>query len=212
MKIRYLGHSCFVLESEGGTRAVTDPYGAVGFRMPPVSADIVTVSHSHYDHNHVSAVGGSPAVLERAGEYEIGGISVSAVPSWHDDVRGAKRGANLIFRFLIDGINVCHLGDLGEPCTPARVSSIIPADVLLIPVGGVYTIGAAAAKEYVEKISPRIVIPMHYGAAGLNIALDPPERFLGLFGGSAETRKELVLSRETIPEKGTKIILLERSK
>ncbi len=211
MKIRYLGHSCFLFVSETGTRIVTDPYGDVGFRMPAVSADVVTVSHSHYDHNATDAVGGSPVVLSREGEYMCGGVTITAVGSYHDDVRGAKRGKNLIFGLNIDGLKVVHLGDLGEPCTEERAAQLRPADILLIPVGGVYTIDAAGAKAYVDATKPPLVIPMHYGAKGLNIPLAPPSRFLSLFEGAEECGKsELEITKENLPASGTKIIKMER--
>ena len=166
MKLEYYGHSCFRMTFASGTRIVTDPYGDVGFPMPHTEADIVTVSHGHYDHCNVAAVGGAPAVLSAPVSCEKGGVKISAIPCFHDDAHGAKRGKNLIFRFRAEGLDVCHLGDLGERANERIIEALRGADVLLIPVGGHYTIDAMEAKEYVSRISPKLVIPMHLRCGG----------------------------------------------
>lgn len=215
MKIRYLGHSCFALTESTGTTVVTDPYGDVGFRLPKVEADAVTVSHSHYDHNNVGAVGGNPVVFDREGQFEIGGVDVTAIKSYHDDENGGKRGDNLIFKFRMDGLEICHLGDLGEECSSSLLELLLPVHVLLVPVGGKYTLNAEQAKEYVDRIMPAIVIPMHYKTKGLDLDIEKPDDFLDLFEDEEVEYAEdceLELSREDINEESTKIILLERSK
>ncbi len=215
MKIRYLGHSCFRLTESTGTSIVTDPYGDVGFDMPKVSADAVTVSHSHYDHNNVRAVSGNPVIFEKEGQYEIGGVGVTAVKTWHDSENGAARGENLIFKFRMDGLEICHLGDLGEECSSALIEMLLPVHVLLIPVGGTYTIDAEQAKEYVDRIMPSIVIPMHYKTKGLDLDIDKVDEFLDLFDkDEIEDLEEceIELSRDDISEESTKIVLLERDK
>lgn len=216
MKIQYLGHSSFLLTSKKGTKIVTDPYGEVGFSMPCIEADAVTVSHRHYDHCNVGAVS-APLMLSEAGEYSVADISVSAVERFHDEAHGAKRGKNLIFRFLIDGLRVCHLGDLGEPCSPGTVQAIGPADVLLIPVGGNYTIDARTAKEYVGLVKPSVVIPMHYKTAGLTIDISSADGFLGLFTSEKDVQivrggNSVTLSRSDLGSSKTKILVLERKK
>ncbi len=180
MKICYHGHACFSIITRSGTRLVTDPYGGIGY--PPLSlfADAVTVSHGHYDHCELSAVKGAK-VLSEAGTYTVGDVKIEAVESFHDDCRGAKRGKNLIFRFTADGITLCHLGDLGEAFTEARVKTICPADVLLIPVGGVYTIDAALAKRYADAVAPKVVVPMHYQTPKLQMHLAGVGEFTRLF-------------------------------
>lgn len=214
MKIRYLGHSCFVLTESTGTTIVTDPYGAIGFRLPRVKADAVTISHSHYDHNNVNAVEGKPVVFDKEGSYEIGGVDITAIKSYHDNENGEKRGENLIFKFRMDGVEICHLGDLGEECSSSLLELLLPVHVLLIPVGGNYTIDAAQAKEYVDRIMPSIVIPMHYKTKGLEIDVDKPDDFLDSFDDEAEVEEldscEIELSRDDITEDSTKIILMER--
>lgn len=215
MKIRYLGHSCFLLTESTGTRILTDPYGDVGFKMPRVEADVVSVSHGHYDHNNVKVVGGNPVVLDKEGQYEVGGVEIIAVKSYHDNANGAERGENLIFKFRLDGIEVCHLGDLGEECSSSLIEMLLPVHVLLIPVGGKYTIDSEQAKEYVDRIMPSIVIPMHYKSKGLSLDIDKPDAFLSEFEEEdvEETgASEIELTRDDIDEETTKIILMERAK
>ena len=182
MKITWLGHSSFKLEESTGTTIVTDPYHSyVGYEMPKVDADIVTVSHSHNDHCYVSKVGGDPTVLNRAGAYEIGGVLILAQRSYHDDKKGALRGDNIIFKYRMDGVDVCHMGDIGEECNAILVESLMPVNVLLIPVGGNYTIDAVQAKEYVDRIMPDVVIPMHYKTKDCEFDIEKVNEFLDLF-------------------------------
>lgn len=179
MKIEYLGHSCFLIISRSGLRIVCDPYNGIGYEMPKVQADIVTVSHHHYDHDYVAGVGGDPAVIDSPCDKTVGDVKISAVKSFHDDAGGRLRGSNLIFTFTSDGISVCHMGDLGEKFSRGLIEKLAPVDVLLIPVGGNYTIDAAEALKYTEAIAPRIVIPMHYSQGG-NIDIDGVRKFMEL--------------------------------
>ena len=183
MNIRWLGHSCFALTESTGTGIVTDPYSAdkVGFSMPAVSANAVTVSHNHGDHNAIANVGGSPKVLNSVGSSEVDGVFICAFQSYHDAHKGKKRGKNLIFTYRLDGVDVCHLGDIGEECSARIIDAIGAVNVLLIPVGGVYTIDAETAKDYVDKLMPDIVIPMHYATDDLSFDLDPIDDFLEMF-------------------------------
>ena len=217
MKIRYLGHSCFRLTESTDTSIVTDPYGDVGFDLPRVSADVVTVSHAHYDHDNVAAVEGNPTVIGKEGNYDFGGVGITAVKSYHDKEEGAKRGENLIFKFRMDGLEVCHLGDIGEECSSALIEAILPVHVLLIPVGGQYTIDAEQAKEYVDRLMPSIVIPMHYKEKGLDMDLAKVDEFIDLFDSDADEEEvemnegdEVELFRDDISEETTKIIVMER--
>ncbi len=213
MKIRYLGHSSFQLTDSNGTAVITDPYSPeVGFRMPAAEADAVTISHRHFDHDNISAVGGGPRVVEGEKSCNIGGVEISGIKSYHDDVRGLKRGENVIFKFRMDGVDICHLGDLGEKCSKELLQRIAPVDILLIPVGGNYTIDAAAAKEYADKLAPKIVIPMHYRAQGCRIDIAPLNGFLNLFsseqvedGGSSQAE----FSAGSLPQ-DTRVVVLRR--
>ncbi len=213
MKIRYLGHSCFVLTESTGTSIVMDPYGAVGFDLPATQADAVTVSHAHYDHNNTAAIKGNPVIIDREGQYEVGGVTITAIKSYHDDENGRKRGENLIIKCRMDGVEICHLGDLGEECSSSMIESLLPVHVLLIPVGGTYTIDAKQAKEYVDRIMPSVVIPMHYKTKGLNLDIDKADEFIDLFEEEEvedNGENEIELFRDDITEEETKIVLMER--
>ncbi len=213
MKIEYLGHSCFKLTESTGTSVVCDPYGDVGYVMPQVCADAVTVSHRHYDHDNTAAVGGNPTVIDAENVRSLPGVEISAVKSFHDGQRGKTRGENVIFKFRMDGIDVCHLGDLGEACTAELIDSILPVNVLLIPVVGNYTIDAEMAKEYVDRIMPDIVIPMHYRTKGCNLDIDKAEKFLCLFDGdnvSETDGSSLELMRSDLIDGETKVVVLKR--
>ena len=214
MKIRYLGHSSFLLTESTGTAIVCDPSGEeVGFRMPEVSADAVTVSHHHYDHDNAKAVGGNPVILDREQGYELPGVVINAVKSYHDDRQGALRGENVIFKFRMDGLDVCHLGDLGEECSSELIEAILPVNVLLIPVGGNYTIDAAMAKEYVDRIMPDVVIPMHYRVKGCEVDIDKVDEFLSLFDDDSveEVEGDIELTRDDVDGESTRIIVMNRS-
>lgn len=210
MKLQYLGHSCFRLISEMGTTIVTDPFDekAVGFAMTPVRCDAVTVSHRHSDHDCLDSILGNPAVLDREGFCTADDVSVESYASFHDDVRGAKRGGNLVFRFDVDGISVVHMGDIG--CfDEALAQKIRQCDVLLLPVGGTFTVDAAGAKRWVDAVCPKIVVPMHYKTAEHSFNIDGVDKFLSLFQGTAVIEADaLVLS--DVPDYPTRIALLQR--
>ncbi len=214
MKIRYLGHSSFLLTESTGTAIVCDPFDeAIGIEMPEVEADAVTVSHHHYDHDCISKVKGNPVVLDKETGYDLAGVEIKAIKSYHDDANGRKRGENIIFKFRMDGLDVCHLGDLGEECSSELIEAILPVNVLLIPVGGNYTIDAAMAREYVDRIMPDVVIPMHYRTKGINLDIDKVDEFVSLFEGECEIEEcgnEVELSREDLDGEKTRILILER--
>lgn len=214
MKITWLGHSSFMLEESTGTTIVTDPYHSyVGYDMPKVDADIVTVSHAHNDHNCISNVGGNPTVLNRAGAYEIGGVHIMASRSYHDNQKGAERGNNLIFKYRMDGVDVCHMGDIGEDCNPVLVESIMPINVLLIPIGGNYTIDANMAKEYVDRIMPDVVIPMHYKTKDCDFDIDKIHDFINLFDDENVVYIDgntVEFDRADFDGEETKVFVLER--
>ena len=153
MNIQWLGHSAFRLVESTGTTIITDPYkgSMVGYDMPKnLACDIVTCSHEHEDHNYLAAIEGSPIVLNQEGAFELNGVHISSMESFHDHHNGSRRGGNLIFKFRMDGVEVCHLGDIGEACSIDICSQIGSVDILLIPVGGNYTIDAEMAKEFVD--------------------------------------------------------------
>ncbi len=180
MRIRYLGHSSFVVTSDTGTKIVTDPYktgGNLSYGDISESADVVTASHDHFDHNNVGAVRGNPEVVR--GAAKVKGIEFKGIPSYHDEAGGKQRGSNTIFCFDVDGIRVCHLGDLGHRLSDQQVTEIGQADILFVPVGGYYTIDAKVATEVCNQIKPRVIIPMHFRTdRGLQV-LAGVEDFLG---------------------------------
>ncbi len=186
MLIQYHGHSEFLLETADGRRVLTDPYNAsVGFPMKKTRADLVTVSHGHGDHAEVSKAEGRPVILRDAGRHEpLPGIAVTGHLSWHDDAGGSKRGRNLCFVIEAEGLRVAHLGDLGSPPDAPLMEALRGMDVLLVPVGGFYTIDALQAAALVRETKPRVVIPMHYRAPeGGLAAIAGPEEFLRLMPG-----------------------------
>lgn len=213
MKIKYLGHSSFLLTESTGISIVTDPYNGIGYKFPSVSATAVTVSHQHYDHDNAQAVDGKPLVFDKEGIYDLDGVEISGIRSFHDDEGGSLRGENIIFKFRMDGMDVCHLGDLGESCTAELLEQILPVDILLIPVGGTYTIDSDQAKEYVDRIMPQVVIPMHYKTKDLKMDIRKPDDFLDCFEDDEveyceDCEREFF--RDEISSGSTKVIMLER--
>lgn len=164
MKLQWLGHSCFKVTLNNGKILVTDPYDdTVGYPPLRVKADLVLSSHGHFDHNCFAAVEGAHEILNEPGTWERFGARIAGVHSWHDDVQGAKRGDNVIFSVEADGIKLVHLGDLGhQPDTEEQAAVIDGADVLLIPIGGTYTITTPEAVALIERFRPRAAVAMHY--------------------------------------------------
>ena len=181
MKIEYFGHSCFLL-TDGKTRIVTDPFAGIGYEMPQVAADYVTLSHDHFDHNHIGGVKGVKKVFTRAGGYTAGSVRIRGIDCWHDEVQGARRGAVVSFTFDFGGVKVCHLGDYGEKFSTERADRFGHPDILLVPVGGTYTVDARAAVRLIEAIAPKVVIPMHYSIPGCSLDSAPLADFENAFG------------------------------
>jgi L-ascorbate metabolism protein UlaG (beta-lactamase superfamily) len=216
--ITYLGQSAFRIKGKEVT-LVTDPYDPkmLGFKFPKLEANIVTVSHDHGDHNFTSQIegpsGNPPRVIHGPGEYEIKGVSVFGTPTYHDDKKGEERGHNTSYTITFDNINVCHLGDLGHKLTEEQVGQIGRVDILLIPVGGHYTINATEAAEVVSQLEPKIVIPMHYKADGLDPkvaeVLAPVEDFVKELGIEPIRDSKLTITYDKIPEE-MQLVVLER--
>jgi L-ascorbate metabolism protein UlaG (beta-lactamase superfamily) len=163
VSIRWLGHSAFLITTQAGTRIVTDPYDAsVGYAMPQIEADLITVSHEHDDHNAVAAIQGAPQVRRGSGESSFREVSVKGIATFHDGSQGSERGQNTVFVFEFDGLRIGHLGDIGHQFSDQQKAAIGKLDVLLVPVGGTYTVDAEGAAQICQQIAPRVVIPMHY--------------------------------------------------
>ena len=183
MLLRYYGHSQFTLALESGLTLLTDPYGA--FRDYPrlrLQAQAVTVSHHHHDHDAIDWVAGQPKVFDQAGTYELApNVSITGIPSYHDDANGTLRGENLLFRVQAEGLTLLHLGDLGHLLTERQVAAIGAVDVLLTPVGGFYTTDAETAMENARRLRARLTIPMHYRTTySADMPIQTEEAFLQL--------------------------------
>lgn len=165
MKIKWLGHSCFMITSDTGIKIITDPYatgGDLSYGEIKETADIVIVTHEHNDHNNVAAIQGNPEVVRGAATVEIKGIKFKGLPTYHDNAQGKLRGNNAILCFEVDGIRLCHLGDLGHQLSDKQVAELGKIDILFIPVGGFFTIDAKVITEVCNKLQPKVIMPMHY--------------------------------------------------
>lgn len=211
MKIKYLAHASFLVTSDSGTRIVMDPYKAGGpLAYKPVSetADIVTSSHDHGDHNAVSSVKGNPAVLRQSGRTTVKGIAVNGIDAFHDADQGKQRGRNVIFCLDIDGIRLCHMGDLGHPLSQEQTAQIGAVDVLMLPVGGTYTVDAAGATAVYQSLKPGLTIPMHYKTPGTSYPLAEVDSFLeGKKNVERARGSEITLDKASLPE--GKIVVLQ---
>ena len=210
MHITWYGHSCFRLRSRRGS-VITDPYGNdIGYRLPRLRADIVTVSHDHPDHSNVQAVKGKPKVIGGPGEYEIKGIFIIGISTFHDARRGKLKGRNTVYLFDFEELTVCHLGDLGHIPTEMQLEDLGDVDVLLIPVGGVTTIDPAKASEVISLVEPKIVIPMHYRTKALKDSkLRPVDQFLKEMGvKKTDPQDSLNVSKGKLPS-DTQVVIMD---
>jgi L-ascorbate metabolism protein UlaG (beta-lactamase superfamily) len=195
---------------EAGVTVVTDPYEReIGYTMPRIRADVVTISHSHSGHSCPRGFRGSPRVIGCPGEYEISGVFITGVPTFHDALQGRERGQNNAFLFDFDGLTLCHLGDLGHVLTENHIEALDGINILLVPVGGRSTLGAAQAAEVVGLLEPNIVIPMHYQIEGLSRDLDDVFPFLKAMGeGNLEPQEMLKIGPRRLPE-GPQVVVLQ---
>lgn len=210
MEITYLGHAAFKLKNKNGV-VIMDPYddATTGLVLGKQSADIVTVSHSHPDHSAWQKINATtqrekPFIIKEAGEYEVGGISVFGVESWHDKEEGAIKGPNIIYTVLMDGVNVCHLGDLAHPLSDEQVARIGEVDVLMAPVGGRFSLDPKEAIEIMNRLEPKYFIPMHYRTGAHNpeffSELKPLTDFLNEYGIAPTPVKKLEVAKDRLPE------------
>jgi len=210
MKIRWLGHSSFLIESERGIKIITDPFDeTLGYKLPRIKVNIVTVSHEHFDHNYVRGIKGRPIVFKGPVKRESHKMEFKGISTYHDSVFGSKRGPNTIFIIKADGLKLCHLGDLGHILSPDKLTEIGSIDILFIPVGGFYTIDSAQATQIVNDIKPRITIPMHYKTEAIKFSIDPVEVFLFNKDNVKKLESsELKIDKDTLPE-STQIYVLQ---
>lgn len=213
MDIIHLGHSSFKLGFKNAS-VVTDPFDSnIGLKFPKTESTIVTVSHDHDDHNKTENVTGVRRVIKGPGEYEVDGISVTGISTYHDDKNGEERGKNTIFVFEAEDLRIAHLGDLGHKLTDKQAERIGDIDILIIPTGGFYTINANQAAEVVALIEPEIVIPMHFKTKGLDESvfsnLESVDEFIKEMGIKTETVKKLSVKSADMTDEDQKIILFE---
>jgi len=203
-----LGHSCFRIKGSH-TTVITDPYSPnSGYSLGKQTARIVTISHQHPEHSFVSGIGGEPRQVKGPGEYEIGGVMIVGMPTFHDAEKGKTKGKNTIYLIEIDDITVCHLGDLGHVLTAEQAEELGNIDVLLVPVGGVSTINASKAAEVVRQLEPKIVMPMHYKTLMLKRELEPVDKFLTEMGVKEVTpQPKLSVTKANLPLT-TQVVLL----
>jgi L-ascorbate metabolism protein UlaG (beta-lactamase superfamily) len=206
MRLKWLGHSAFLLTASDGTRIITDPYVPGSFsgqlQYGPIreKAHAVFVSHHHHDHDGTAKLPGEPAVFDRAGTYKEGSVSIHGFDTFHDDSKGAERGHNVVFVFEADGLRVCHCGDLGHVLTANQTAAIGKIDVLLLPVGGTFTVDATAAHVVADQLAARVIIPMHYKTDKLGFDIDGVDAFTqGEQNVKQIGRAEIDISPGTLP-------------
>ncbi len=189
---------------------VIDSFANIGLNLPKLEADILLLTHNHEDHNNKKIFKKEPFIIDGPGEYEIRDIFIQGIFSFHDNEKGKKRGANTIYTIAGEEIRICHMGDFGqEELTDKQLQEIGEIDVLMIPVGGNYTIDAKGATKIISQIEPRIVIPMHYKIPGLKIKLDDLSLFLKAIGEKgARGEEKLSVFKKSLPVEEMKIIPL----
>jgi len=216
MQISWHGHSCFQIISSpikgGKIQILIDPFNEkIGLKPPSLEADILLISHDHHNHNNKKAVKGSPFLIDGPGEYEIKGIFVRGILAFHDNLQGRERGEITIFTIESEGIKICHLGDLGQKeLTEEQLNQIGNVDILMIPIGGIYTISAKEAQKIISQIEPKISIPMHYLIPKLKIKLESLDKFLKMMGQkSIEPQNKFSIKKKDILAEKMKIIILK---
>lgn len=215
MKIAWYGQSCFKLlvKTNNGNKVtvITDPFSKeIGLTPSRGGADIVLVSHDHYDHNNVKAVSGEPFIIDGPGEYDVKGVFIKGIYSFHDNSKGEERGVNTIYVIEAENMKVCHLGDLGQKeLSGNQLDKIGEVDILMVPVGGVYTINGSEAVQIINSIEPSIVIPMHYKVPRLNIKLNDVDKFLEEIGVKKETVEEFSVQKKDLTEEEMKVVVMK---
>src|SRR3989344_829697 len=216
-KLTWAGQSCFQITVSNGkdheATIVVDPFDEkIGLKVPGFSADILLVSHDHHDHNNIGAIKGEPFLIKNPGEYEVKGVFVQGIDSFHDDSQGKERGKNTIYTIEAEDIRFCHLGDFGQKqLTDEQLELIGKVDVLMIPVGGTFTIDSSEASKVIGQIEPKIVVPMHYSLPKLKVELDEVEKFLKAMGKNAVVPQDkLTIKASALPKEGAmEIVVLQ---
>jgi len=210
MIINWYGHSCFRLEAKD-ISVLLDPFNKeIGLRAPRIKDNLILVSHQHPDHNNVADANPEAFIIDGPGEYEKQGIYVRGIQSYHDKAEGKERGLNTIYVIKAEDINICHLGDLGQDkLTDDQIEDLGDIDILMVPVGGKYTLDAKEAAVVVGQIEPKIIIPMHYKLPDLKLDIEGPEKFLKEIGLTPEKVDKLKIAKKTLPTEETKLVIFE---
>ncbi|MFC1687186.1 MBL fold metallo-hydrolase [Patescibacteria group bacterium] len=211
MIITWLGQACFKIQGKE-TTIVIDPYENIGLKLPRLSANLLCITHSHHDHAYRKGVSGDPYIIDGPGEYEVKKVFVYGVAGYHDTKQGAERGVVTMYRIDFEDLTLAHLGDLGtSELTPEQLEKLEDVDILMLPIGGVYTIDAQGASKIISQIEPRIVIPMHYQIPGLKLPkkIDTSDKFRKEMGSKAEEMDKFRVTKRDIPQEETKIIFLK---
>lgn len=210
MDITWYGQACFKIKGKTAS-VVIDPFTPekAGIKLPKLAADVVLVTHNHEDHNYTQAVTeGEPVIIAGPGEYEVKGCTIVGVQTFHDPNQGQERGKNTVYQITVDGVSIVHLGDLGHTLTKDQVSAIGVCDIVMVPVGGNYTIEASEAAEVVTQLEPSIIIPMHYAIDGLKYELAPLQKFLKEIGKEdAQPVAKLTITKDKLPDEPAVVVL-----
>ncbi len=186
MNLTWYGHSCFALAFSCGTTIVIDPFDdSVGYPLCRARADAVLCSHDHFDHNHVSSLQGKPLIVADSAPRTVGGVQIHGLPCFHDDAQGAKRGKNIAFILEGDGLRIAHLGDLGHKPTPEMYEALRGVDVMLVPIGGTYTITTPEAAALIRTARPRVAIAMHFKTELCDFPITDEKEFVRLTGAQS---------------------------
>ncbi len=211
MKLKWLGHAAFLITASNGATVLTDPYtpgGPLTYSPVNESADVVTQSHGHGDHNNVAAVKGSPKVLSAPGEANVKGIYIKGIPTFHDTSKGSQRGQNVIFVIEVDGIRVVHLGDLGHSLDERQRQELGRVDVLLAPVGGYYTIDGPTASQMADTLGAKVAIPMHFKTEGCAYPISDAQPFLSKRRNVRRVDgSEVELTKDKLPATSETVVL-----
>ncbi|MBI2038507.1 MAG: MBL fold metallo-hydrolase [Candidatus Nealsonbacteria bacterium] len=210
MQMFWKGQSCFQILA-GQIKIVIDPFSEeAGLRLPKLEADVLLITHTHEDHNNIKAVGGSPFLIQGPGEYEVKGVYVKGIPSFHDDKEGKERGNNTIYMIEVEDLKICHLGDLGQKeLTKEQMEEIGEIDVLMLPVGGIYTISAKEALNIMSQVEPKVTIPMHYALPKLKYKLEGVDKFLKILGiKSIAPEEKLTIKKKDMSEEEARVVVL----
>jgi L-ascorbate metabolism protein UlaG (beta-lactamase superfamily) len=216
MNIQYYGHSCFKITTKPAGRGqddvviFIDPFDkTIGLRPPQGSANIVLVTHDHHDHNNVEALKGDPRVIDIPGEYSALGVNIIGVKSFHDDKGGAEHGLNTFFILESEDIRICHLGDLGHDLDQKQLDTINGVDIMMVPIGGKYTIDGEKAADLMKKIEPKIIIPIHYKMNGSTVDITDEKKFCSEMGNCPATKiSRLNIKKKDLEGKNMEVILM----